>query len=118
MFPFPLRTQVRQCVTCAGERSPAHADWANLSQGGWHLSYFMTPEEIVAKVRSFSHSDRYNEHPYNTTAWHQEQARRCQVPLFGDDMVYIPRAELVYPRVPWYGLTHFPTRFLAHSREI
>jgi beta-1,4-mannosyl-glycoprotein beta-1,4-N-acetylglucosaminyltransferase len=31
--------------------------------GGWHLSYFMTPEKIVEKLQSFVHQE-YNKLPY------------------------------------------------------
>lgn len=34
-------------------------NWYALIDSGWHLSYFMTPEEISAKIRSFSHQE-YN----------------------------------------------------------
>lgn len=31
-------------------------------QGGWHLSYFMTPEQISDKIRSFSHQELNTEY--------------------------------------------------------
>lgn len=30
---------------------------ATINNGGWHLSYFMTPERIKQKIESFSHSE-------------------------------------------------------------
>lgn len=34
-------------------------NWKTLENGGWHFSYFMSPEQIADKIRSFSHQE-YN----------------------------------------------------------
>lgn len=35
----------------------------HIRYGGWHLSYFMTPEKIIEKLKSFVHQE-YNKEPY------------------------------------------------------
>lgn len=38
------------------------ANTENISQGGWHLSYFMSPRLIANKIRNFAHQEFNNEH--------------------------------------------------------
>jgi beta-1,4-mannosyl-glycoprotein beta-1,4-N-acetylglucosaminyltransferase len=43
-------------------------------QGGWHLGYFMGPEEIQRKLLSFAHTE-FNREPFNTLEWIQDSIR-------------------------------------------
>ncbi len=36
--------------------------WKPLENGGWHFSYFMSPEQIADKIKSFSHQEYNTEH--------------------------------------------------------
>tara|TARA_B110000211_G_scaffold11520_1_gene12121 strand:- start:5080 stop:5964 length:885 start_codon:yes stop_codon:yes gene_type:complete len=34
-----------------------HAEWFAILEGGWHLSFFMTPEKIIEKLESYAHQE-------------------------------------------------------------
>lgn len=42
-------------------------DWPALERGGWHFSYFMSPQQISDKINSFSHQE------YNTDYMRSEE---------------------------------------------
>lgn len=67
-WPFPaaatkkvlLANGVDWVRSCAMQICP-------ISHGGWHLSYFMSPEQIKNKLQNFSHQE------FNTKHWTNEQ---------------------------------------------
>lgn len=61
--------------------------------GGWHFSYFMTNDEIRAKLAAFSHANEYNKAPYNTDE-HLDKCRR-------ENISFLPKTEKG-------GITHNP----------
>ncbi|CAE8643408.1 unnamed protein product, partial [Polarella glacialis] len=74
--------------------------WTILRDGGFHFSYFMSPAEMVDKIESFAHGE-FNRFPFNTEMWLWDNARMCtfSVDWVHVPAVYIPTADLVYPRV-------------------
>jgi beta-1,4-mannosyl-glycoprotein beta-1,4-N-acetylglucosaminyltransferase len=51
-----------------------------IGNAGWHLSYFMTNEEIQRKVQSFAHTE-YNSEEYRNLEWIQ-QCRKTGLDLY------------------------------------
>lgn len=52
-----------QCTDSSEIRRRDRTSYPHVPSAGWHCSYFMTAEEIVKKLKSFSHSE------YNTKHW-------------------------------------------------
>lgn len=50
---------------------------------GWHLSYFMTPEKIVEKLKSFVHQE-YNQPPYTDIEYIKSKIRNGE-DIFGKE---------------------------------
>ena len=44
---------------------------------GWHLSFFLTPEEVRRKIASYAHTRR-NMYPYNTLPWISDRMASCR----------------------------------------
>lgn len=63
-WPGPIITTVAKIreLTPEGVRLKRY-DIPSANNGGWHLSCWMTPDEIVEKIKSFSHQE-YNREPY------------------------------------------------------
>lgn len=40
--------------------------WQGIEAGGWHFSYFMSPDQIADKIQSFSHQEYNNDHMRDT----------------------------------------------------
>lgn len=70
-----------------------------IPKSGWHISYFMTPENIKKKIESFAHQE-FNKHPY-TDISHINSAIQLGKDLF--DRNY----EDMIPADPNYRPKHF-----------
>ena len=57
--------------------------------GGWHLSYFMTPEKIVEKLKSFVHQE-YNQPPYTDVEYIKEKIEKGEDFLGKDTFIPYP----------------------------
>jgi beta-1,4-mannosyl-glycoprotein beta-1,4-N-acetylglucosaminyltransferase len=68
---------------------------------GWHASYFMTPEQIVGKIKDFSHQE-YNKEPYTTLEWVNKRMEE------GKDL---------FEHSPLVDTTDDPNRFLPPNPE-
>lgn len=62
--------------------------WKPLENGGWHFSYFMSPEQIADKIKSFSHQE------YNTERIRDTQRIRTLIEqkkdIFDREEVFVP----------------------------
>lgn len=84
--------------------------WQSIKQGGWHFSYFMSPEQIADKIRSFSHQEFNTEHMRDTDRIrHMIQAK---MDLFGRDEEFVDFdtnelpteiQDLLYQQFPYFG---------------
>ena len=74
-----------------------------IDKGGWHLSYFMTPAEIKAKIESFSHQE-YNKPEY-TDIVHIAECINTGEDLFGRDA---PGISVTQDQFPEYFRQYAP----------
>ena len=60
-------------------RDTATSDSINIPDSGWHLSYFMTPWQIIEKLESFAHSEL-------NTPYYKDEARIKKCIIEGQDL--------------------------------
>jgi len=57
-----------------------YVDKGEMHQLGWHLSFFLSPQQIQGKLESYSHVTR-NHPPYNTLEWISDSVQMCRHPF-------------------------------------
>lgn len=67
--------------------------------GGWHLSYWMTPEEMVQKLRQFAHQE-FNKLPFTDPEFIRENISKGQDHLGRQDpsLARIPQDRAMFPQ--------------------
>jgi beta-1,4-mannosyl-glycoprotein beta-1,4-N-acetylglucosaminyltransferase len=62
--------------------------------GGWHLSYFMSPEEISKKIQDFSHQE-YNNSSFTDSSIIQSKIQNHQTATSGDKLTVVdPKSQI------------------------
>ena len=80
--------------------------FVHMGNGGYHLAYFLSPEEVEFKIKHIMCHSEFNRTPFNTLAWIAENTRMC---IYAADWLYrsakyVKSADIAYPDIPWYAL--------------
>lgn len=97
-----LLSQYKEFNRFRGESGPHNGE----IYGGWHLSYFMTPDEILRKIQSFGHrefnTDEYKDKEYVMKCIHEgyDLYKRQTTPYSRYEKSHLPREILVWESRP------------------
>lgn len=107
-FPKIMKFSATRSMDMNNIRGTYYDDYPNNPLGGWHLSYFMSPEEISRKINDFSHQE------YNSKEYTDPELIRNKIlgsrDLFGNaDMIPVDPKEQSLPK---YILDFFPDKIV------